>query len=200
MGYIYSIGQTNTTIGFIPFDLSGIRKPIHLYKKLFGDTNSRNAEALWGTAHGFKKSCTAGTIGIKAMEPKGMRDYIDHNKLKMPKATKNENETISINVYKIWILAMLNNEQLWEKSQELAKLLNDASVNTDKAISTKRKNLVENVLKAPNKKQFIGSASEIVSYVSDIERFKEIVKEVHSMPSDNVPYFLALVRFQYNTI
>lgn len=200
MGYIYSIGQTNTTIGFIPFDLSGIRKPIHLYKKLFGDTNSRNAEALWGTAHGFRKSCTAGTIGIKAMEPKGMRDYIDHNKLKMPKAPKNENETISINVYKIWILAMLNNEQLWEKSQELAKLLNDASVNTDKAISTKRKNLVENVLKAPNKKQFIVSASEIVSFISDIERFKEIVKEVNSMPTDNVPYFLALVRFQYNTI
>ena len=134
------------------------------------------------------------------MEPKGMRDYIDHNKLKMPKAPKNENETISINVYKIWILAMLNNEQLWEKSQELAKLLNDASVNTDKAISTKRKNLVENVLKAPNRKQFIVSASEIVSFISDIERFKEIVKEVHSMPSDNVPYFLALVRFQYNTI
>ena len=95
---------------------------------------------------------------------------------------------------------MLNNEQLWEKSQELAKLLNDASVNTDKAISTKRKNLVENVLKAPNKKQFIGSASEIVSFISDIERFKEIVKEVNSMPTDNVPYFLALVRFQYNTI
>ena len=95
---------------------------------------------------------------------------------------------------------MLNNEQLWEKSQELAKMLNDDSVNTDKAISTKRKNLVENVLKATNKKQFIVSASEIVSFISDIERFKEIVKEVNSMPTDNVPYFLALVRFQYNTI
>lgn len=70
LGYIYSFGQTNTTVGFVPFDLSQIRRPIHLYKKMFGMYNSRNAEDLWGTAIGFKTACTYGAIGIKARNPK----------------------------------------------------------------------------------------------------------------------------------
>lgn len=95
---------------------------------------------------------------------------------------------------------MLNNEELWDKSQELAELLNAASIDKDKAISTKRKNLVENVLDATNKKQFIAAATEIASFVADCDKFKEIVKEIHSMPTDNVPYFLTLVRFQFKTL
>lgn len=155
LGYIYSIGQTNTTIGFIPFNLNQIRRPIHLYEKIFGMSNGRNAESLWGTAIGFKTACTYGAIGIKAMEPKGLRDYVysKGDKVpKQPKAPKNEDEQINFNVYKIWILAMLNNDELWEKSQELAELLNEASSDKDKSISTKRKNLVETMLNATNKK------------------------------------------------
>lgn len=203
LGYIYSIGQTNTTIGFIPFDLTQIRRPIHLYEKIFGMSNGRNAESLWGTAIGFKTACTYGAIGIKAMEPKGLRDYIysKGDKVpKQPKTPKNEDEQINFNVYKIWILAMLNNAELWEKSQELAELLNEASSDKDKSISTKRKNLVETMLNATNKKQFIAAAAEVVSFIGKIDEFKGIVKEIHGMPTDNVPYFLTLLRFQYKTL
>lgn len=203
LGYIYSIGQTNTTIGFVPFDLSQIRRPIHLYKKIFGMHNSRNAEDLWGTAHGFKTACTYGDIGIKAMEPKGLQDYVypkGNKDPKQPKAPKNENEQINFNVYKIWILAMLNNDDLWEKSQELAELLNEASCNKDKSISTKPKNLVEAMLNATNKKLFVEAATEVIPFINKIDEFKGIVKEIHSMPTDNVPYFLTLLRFQYKTL
>ena len=203
LGYIYSIGQTNTTIGFIPFNLSQIRRPIHLYEKIFGMSNGRNAESLWGTAIGFKTACTYGAIGIKAMEPKGLRDYVysKGDKVpKQPKTPKNEDEQINFNVYKIWILAMLNNDELWEKSQELAELLNEASSDKDKSISTKRKNLVETMLNATNKKQFIAAAAEVVSFIGKIDEFKGIVKEIHGMPTDNVPYFLTLLRFQYKTL
>lgn len=203
LGYIYSIGQTNTTIGFIPFDLTQIRRPIHLYEKIFGMSNGRNAESLWGTAIGFKTACTYGAIGIKAMEPKGLRDYVyskGDNVPKQPKTPKNEDEQINFNVYKIWILAMLNNDELWEKSQELAELLNEASSDKDKSISTKRKNLVETMLNATNKKQFIAAATEVASYIGKIDEFKGIVKEIHGMPTDNVPYFLTLLRFQYKTL
>ena len=203
LGYIYSIGQTNTTIGFLPFNLSQIRRPVHLYEKLFGRANGRNAESLWGTAFGFRTACTAGAIGLKAMEPKGLRDYVypkGDKAPKQPKAPKNEEETINFNVYKIWILAMLNNEELWDKSQELAELLNEASIDKDKSISTKRKNLVETMLSASNKKQFIAAATDVVPFIGKINEFKGIVKEIHSMPTDNVPYFLTLLRFQYKTL
>ena len=196
LGYIYSIGKTNKTIGFIPFDLTQIRRPIHLYEKIFGMSNGRNVESLWGTAIGFKTACTYGAIGIKAMEPKGLRDYV--YKGKQPKAHNYDN--INYNVYIIWIYAMLNNDELWEKSQELAKLLNEASSDKDKSISTKRKNLVETMLYATNKKQFIAAAAEVVSFIGKIDEFKGIVKEIHGMPTDNVPYFLTLLRFQYKTL
>lgn len=206
LGYVYSIGQTNTTIGFLPFNLNQIRRPVHLYEKLFGIANGRNAESLWGTAFGFRTACTAGAIGLKAMEPKGLRDYMypkGDKAPKQPKAPKNEEETINFNVYKIWILAMLNNEELWDKSQELAELLNEVSTDKDKSISTKRKNLVEAMLSASNKKQFIAAATDVVPVVETIGKtneFKDIVKEIHGMPTDNVPYFLTLLRFQYKTL
>lgn len=196
LGYIYGIGKTNKTIGFIPFDLTQIRRPIHLYEKIFGMSNGRNVESLWGTAIGFKTACTYGAIGIKAMEPKGLRDYV--YKGKQPKAHNYDN--INYNVYIIWIYAMLNNDELWEKSQELAKLLNEASSDKDKSISTKRKNLVETMLNVTNKKQFIAAATEVVSFIGKIDEFKGIVKEIHGMPIDNVPYFLTLLRFQYKTL
>ena len=196
LGYIYSIGKTNKTIGFIPFDLTQIRRPIHLYEKIFGMSDGRNVESLWGTAIGFKTACTYGTIGIKAMEPKGLRDYV--YKGKQPKAHNYNN--INYNVYIIWIYAMLNNEDLWDKSQELAELLNEASCNKNKSISTKPKNLVEAMLNATNKKLFVEAATEIIPLIEKIDEYKSIVKEIHSMPTDNVPYFLTLLRFQYKAL
>lgn len=95
---------------------------------------------------------------------------------------------------------MLNNEELWDKSQELAELLNEASIDKDKSISTKRKNLVETMLSASNKKQFIAAATDVVPFIGKINEFKGIVKEIHSMPTDNVPYFLTLLRFHYKTL
>lgn len=207
LGHIYCIGgKENTTIGFIPFNLGDIRRPVQLYEKFFGTRDGRRAETLWGTAVGFKAACSYGSIGIKAMEPKGLADYIcvsGKKKLKTPKTPKtpkNEEDTINFNVYKIWILTMLNNDELWEKSLKLAELLNEASHDKEKAISTKRKNLVDNVLQATNKKQFVAAVTEIAEFVSDKDKLRQHVREINSMPSDNVPYFLTLLRFQFYTI
>ena len=79
-------------------------------------------------------------------------------------------------------------------------MLNEDSSDKDKSISTKRKNLVETMLNATNKKQFIASATEVVPFIGKTDEFKGIVKEIHGMPSDNVPYFLTLLRFQYKTL
>ncbi len=197
LGYVYSIGQTNTTIGFIPFNLDQIRKPSMLYRKYFGMDNGRNAEQLWGTEYGFRTSCGNGAIGIRAMEPKGLKPYFE--KGDVPKKPKEE-QTINYNVYKIWILAMLNNESLWDLSLKLAELLNGNSHDTEKSISTKRKNLVESVLAACNKKQFVSAVTELATYVEDKDALRSIVKAIHDMPNDNVPYFLTLMKFQYVTI
>lgn len=50
VGYLYSIGQTNTTVGFIPFKLQDIIRPSQLYAKIFGESvwmqNRKKVEAL----------------------------------------------------------------------------------------------------------------------------------------------------------
>lgn len=196
MGYPYSIGQMNTTLGFIPFNLAQIRRPIQLYTRFFGMSQAKNAEALWGTGMGFRRACQYGAIGLLAMMPKGMEKYIRQGD-NMPKAAKNDEQQVNYNVYKIWLLAMLNNDELWNKSQELAQLLMQASVDKSKKISTKSGNLVNEVLAAANKKQFVTAATDVLPLVEDTATLAEMVKEVHQMPTDNVPYFLALVRFQY---
>ena len=48
-----------------------------------------------------------------------------------------------------------------------------------------------------NKMNFIKSMVGIVGDVEDVDKMKEIVSVINTMPTDNVPYFLTLVRFHY---
>lgn len=197
MGYVYSMGKTNTTIGFIPFNLNHIRKPIQLYAKLFGEEEGKIAEKLWGTETGFRVCCQKGAIGIEAMQPKGLRQYMDGSKL--PQKANDGNQKIFFNTYLIWILSMLNNQDLWSKSMEFAKVLFDYS-KSGKSSKTLNSQKVNNILSATNKKTFISALTEIVGESGEREHIVELAELVNSMPTDNVPYFLTLLRFCYASI
>lgn len=196
--YIYSLGQTNITVGFIPFELPRIRQPYDLYSKYFGTSKSEQVEQLFGTAFGFTKACQMGAIGVNALEPKGFRDSLDKGLI--PKYNETDEEkTINFNTYQIWLLAMLNNEQLWEKAQQIAKTLSIHS-KSDKNAKTSKSQEVENLLTSVNKKQFIDGLTTIVKGSQDIEHLAEIAELINVMPVDNVPYFLTLIRFQYAVV
>lgn len=197
-GYVYSFGNTNTTIGFIPFRLPQIKRPIDLYEKYFGTFKREEAEELFGTAFGFEKACQMGAIGVNAMEPKGLREYIDKGKMPVYKED-DEKKRISFYTYQIWLLAMLNNEQLWENAQQFAHSLNQYALSSEKG-KTNKSNHVVAVLSSVNKKQFLDSLITVVEGAADKTSYTEMGKLVHEMPLDNVPYFLTLVRFQFATI
>lgn len=197
MGYVYNLGQTNTTIGFIPFSLEHILRPIQFYTRLFGADEGKKAEDLWGTEKAFRACCQKGAIGVEAMQPKGLKQYMkpDNGKeVRLPKY--DDKQLINFHTYQIWLLAMLNNEELWTKSKEFAKTLQDY-VNKDKKLSTKRGNLVKNILAATSKKTFLSTLSEIASDVESFAKIEENARIIHIMPSDNVPYYLTLIRFHY---
>ncbi len=200
-GYVYNLGQTNTTIGFIPFRLPQIKLPFDLYEKYFGTTKQEEVKHLFGTAFGFTKACQMGAIGINAMEPKGLRDYIDKGKLPVYNE-QDEEKKINFNTYQIWLLAMLNNEQLWENAQQFASALHQYALSSDKGKKDKA-NQVKSVLSAARKKQFIDSLTVIAEDAAnetDKTSYAEMGRLVHLMPEDNVPYFLTLVRFQFAII
>lgn len=193
--YVYSLGQMNITVGFVPFELPRIRQPFELYNKYFGTTKREQVEQLFGTAIGFTKACQMGAIGVNALEPKGFRDCMD--KGVVPKYNSSDEERlINFNTYQIWLLAMLNNEQLWEKAQQIAATLNSYSL-SDKNAKKVKSQEVTKLLASVNKKQFIESLIEIVKGSPETDQLAEIAEIVHTMPVDNVPYFLTLIRFQY---
>lgn len=197
MGYVYNLGQTNTTIGFIPFSLDHIRKPIQLYANLFGIEEGTKAEDLWGTENGLRVCCQKGAIGVESMLPKGLKQYMKADKdksVKMPKY--NENNIINFHTYQIWLLAMLNNEELWTQSMEFAQLLHEF-VSGDKKLSTKRSNQVKSILESSSKKAILSALGEIASDIESFSKIEENAKIVHMMPNDNVPYYLTLIRFHY---
>lgn len=193
--YIYSLGQTNITVGFVPFELPRIRQPYELYEKYFGTTDKEEVEKLFGTALGFTKACQMGAIGVNALEPKGFRDSLEKGVI--PKySDTDEEKKINFNTYQIWLLAMLNNEQLWEKAQQIARTLNNHSKSDTNAKKVKSQE-VTNLLTSVNKKQFIDGLTPIVKGSQDIDQLAEIAALINMMPTDNVPYFLTLIRFQY---
>lgn len=196
--YVYSLGQMNITVGFIPFELPRIRQPYELYEKFFGTTKSDLVDQLFGTAIGFTKACQMGTVGVNALEPKGFRECLD--KGVVPKYnTSDEEKLINFNTYQIWLLAMLNNEQLWKKAQNIATILHTYSL-SDKNAKKVKSQEVTNLLASVNKKQFIESLIEIVKGSTETDQLAEIAEIIHSMPIDNVSYFLTLIRFQYAVI
>lgn len=198
IAYVYSLGQTNVTVGFVPFDLPRIRQPYDLYEKFFGTTQREQVEQLFGTALGFTRACQMGAIGVKALEPIGFRDCFD--KGIVPKFNNNDEEkTINYNTYQIWLLSMLNNEQLWEKAHDIAVTLNSYSM-SDKNAKKVKSQEVSNLLSSVNRKQFIESLTEIIKSSSDIDHLTETAELIHCMPIDNVPYFLTLIRFQYAVV
>lgn len=194
MGYVYSYGQTNTTIGFIPFVLSQIRRPVDLYIKYFGIKSRKNAECLYGTAFGFDRACQAGVIGIKALEPKGLKDYLEKGKL--PKYNNDEEQTIKYHIYQIWIMAMLNNQDLWMLAEEFACLLQAYSHGSNNA-KTDKSNKIKALLGSSNKKDFIKNLTDIIPDIKEQEKIIETAQTVNNMPTDNVPYFLTLIKFHY---
>ena len=153
---------------------------------------------MWGTAFCLQKACERGVVGLSAMEPKGLGDYILAKK--MPKyKQENQQQTILFHTYITWIIAMLNNEELWAKALEFATVLQNFSTG-NKQGKTSNSRKVDEVLKATNKKNFIESLVEIVGNSTEVDVITKIASLVNTMPTENVPYFLTLVRFRYAEI
>ena len=138
-----------------------------------------------------------GAIGVNALEPKGFKDYM--KKGLIPKYNdSNEEKKINFNTNLIWLLAMLNNEQLWEESRQFAQQLIDYIAGSEKA-RTNRKSTVENLLGATKKDKFLENLIPIMME-NNSEKCEEMGKEIHFMSGTDFPYFSTLLRFQYASL
>ena len=107
-----------------------------------------------------------------------------------------EEQKITFNTYLIWILAMLNNEKLWDMSREFAEQLLKYEAGAGKGRKD-RTNNVNQLLESVSTKQFLLNLIPIVKDEEERTGYENMGKMVNMMPKDNSPYFNTLIRFQY---
>lgn len=206
--YAYSLAQMNTTLGFITLYLHEVRRPLEFKHKLIDFKDFKSEVSIsdiekFETFYTFKNACKMGSIGLKALEPKALREY-------MPKGTmpfaggeeldfKKEKSIFNYEIYQIWIMATLNKTQLLELASQLAQILHAVEKLGEKG-KKEMSNLSKETRESKNVRQFIEYLSMVIEYVGDDDKqiLRQIVEEVLAMPSDNFPLFITLVRFEYN--
>ena len=206
--YVYLLSQTNETLGYINIYLDQIQKIFDVRDKVFIDSRNNilkdhEIQKLI-PFFSFKEAAKMGTIGLKSIEPKGLRAYL-------PKGTYNysqgqdfkfkENIQNQLFIIKLWITAMLNKTELLELSRELAGLLieNQKETNKTKRATTISQVFVKEMLDSRSVKGFIEKLAELNENLMERgETLRKIVEQVLVMPRDNFPLFIALIKFEYS--
>lgn len=196
MGYVYGFGQTNKTIGFIPFQFKSGNQLKEVYKQLFGGvySNPKEFESLFGMH--IKRACELGAIGMKALKPENLKKYMNGEKYL---SFKKEQDIINYQAYKTWLVAMLtkNKEEITDYTLDLAK-----TIQKYRSEGTKldRKTLIEKeLLTSTSKKGFIEALTKMVKDLEkeDLQKIKRLKDEVHLMTNEEYSYFSTLLKFDY---
>lgn len=195
--YIYSFGQTNKTIGFIPIYLKAGKTLKEVYRQLFQTEqpfNHRDFQSMFGMH--IKRACELGNIGLHALRPDNLRKYMEEDK---NLSFKKLEDNLIYQSYKTWLIAMLskNKEEITDYTAELAKLIHRYRVS---AKGTDRKNLIEkDLFGAKTKKGFLDSLTTMLDGTEKADQvsLKTLRDEVHLMTAEEFGYFNTLLKFDY---
>lgn len=200
--YIYSLGQTNTTVGFIEISLPEIKREIDMYDRLFGESDAINKKVIddvYNTQYSFKAICQHGTIGLKEIEPKDLREYYPGRKKEsnLPKIKDDEKSIINYNIYLSWVMAMVNNKSIIDSASDTANFLLEYEKQAERGKKNKSNN-VESLLESISRRSFVDNLIPILNDGNiHGEFFNNLVEEIDKMQADKFPYFLTLVKFKY---
>ncbi len=223
--HIFSLGSTNKTIGFIPFQFQSGRNLISTYQKLFGEEEysiKRTSEFDAFFGRHIKRACEMGSIGLHALRPESLKNYFgDAKNLKFysPKTdqkkgeseedfrkrlevetTKSKSVIISYQTYKTWLVAMLskNKTDVSNFSRDIAQALVRYRAGGRKL---DRKNLLEKEFFQTNKIKMLEALNKIVAS-DDVEqevkdKMNVLRDQVHFLTREDFAYFITLLKFDY---
>lgn len=200
--YVYSLAQTNRTIGFVPLELGQIEDMYQLSQRLFQLSPAirdwQKLTSLYETHYGIARACQLGSIGLAAIEPARLQDFMPGKDKKI--SLKTDDDRLQFDLYQLWIIAMLNNLELYDAADRLAVALQRYSgTATQGKMNIERQ--IEKVF-VKHRPAFIERLTEILeeakSAATDyVTVFNETVMQVMLMPVDNFPLFIILTRFRY---
>ncbi len=233
--YVYSLSQTNTTLGFINLNLPKVRKLIQLKNELYnipGKEFNDDFEQLYHTFYTLRTASQLGVIGLQAIEPQDLRKFMPkgstnyaqgkdfkftNTQLKPKKQEENQdfikrqekannkfkNELINFQIFKIWIIAMLNNRKelntLAEKTaQALIDFENNSQVSSSGRGKSTQGRLSEEVQSSKSLREFIDKLTELMKkHTAAAVTFKQVKDTILELPPDLFPLFVTLIRFEY---
>lgn len=219
--YVYSTGQTNTTLGFVRLDLGAtgrIRESYRtlrgFYRDMFGDAVDAvppdRLDTVYDAGRGFVWVCAEGTVGVRAFEPHKLRDFLPGGRDRHPKPVGPADAQTPL-LYQTWIHAMLGDQQsaLYDRAHQTAErfLAFETGAIGGK---TNLKKSVKEVLKASSIQDVVDKLTQIADDVQDaskadlsdtqiaetLDALDGLVRDLLSLDYERFRLFLALLRFQ----
>ena len=203
-------GQTNETYGFIPIRLSKLSTFLSFCKEYFGDNEFMNQpqmyKNLFGTAYSFRKVCELGSIGMLSIKPELLRlEELHHKsdtiKKKINSLTKEySKDDITINLYKLYIMATLGSKEIQEDSKKFANFLVDFK--ESKYSKSEGRKLVDDFFECTTLESvlniFTEMADENLSTESQRETLTELL-EIAMNHEKKLKTLMAFIKFTYRT-
>jgi len=218
MVYVYSLGQTNQTYGFIPFDFKKGNDILINFEALYGNEDIEVNKKMFGSS--FYHILNNGYLDLSSFQPKDIYKYLGNSEtlnLSKPKIKIKKNETEEefeqrklkliekdnnnldrFRTYQTYLLSIMKEkkEEIISIVKELAEALYKFEANDKK---TKRKNLIDHeLLSAKSTNPFIRALVEVISEVKkeDLEIFYDIKHYVDEMSQVDFTYFTASLKFE----
>lgn len=194
---ICSLGDVNKTIGFIPIYLKSGKKIREVFKHLFHSEKAfenKEFQSLFGKR--FKEACEFGNIGLQALRPDDLKDYMYREK---NISFKTEEDTINYQAYKTWLVAMLskNKEEVLQYTEEIAQMLVSYS---NEGTKTGRRNFIKDkLLLSTSKFQFLNHLSDLIGEMNDVkkEKIRVLRNDVYLMNDEECKYLITLLKFDF---
>lgn len=219
--YVYSLGQTNTTIGFVQlhFGATGILRGSYqtlrtFYRALFGDAAETmppdRLDEVYDAGLGFASACARGTIGLRSFEPAGIHDFLPDGKNKQPRPVTAAGAQSPL-IFQTWIHAMLGDQknELLDRAAGMAEMLLDFETGAMGGKTNLNKS-VKAALEATSLATLVAGLTKIAEDVQDssrsnmsdddvahtLEVLDGLVRTSLDLSSERFQLFLALLRFQ----
>lgn len=201
----FKFADTNQTLGFVNLYLPEIKRFYEIRDAIFiskeesllSDEEIENLSPYFF----FKEACKLGVIGLKAIEPAKLREYMPKGSFLYAQGKEYkfsiEESFINYQLFKIWIIAMLNKTELLKLATGVASALFEFEKSDERGKKV-FSSLSKEVRESGNIKFFIDKLTEVLSHQpANADVFKEVVEEVLKMPSDSFPLLATLIRFEY---
>lgn len=202
--YVFGLGQTNTTYGFVNIHLPQIQRLYEtqfVVKKSFLSMKDNDERSFWekyAPDLSLRDVCTLGEIGLRGLRPKDFGKMMEE-KFKATKIDDKNRQTF-FNI-QTWILAMLNNKSDLQKlAADLASELVAAESTGTAKERGKTSDLAESkaIFEAKGLPNFLNALTDFLAKRKDAAYVcRSVVDQTIRIPGEQFPLFKALLRFEY---